>query len=126
MDDVRRNTVFKHMGISRCPAAGQGILDAAALDGQMSELTAQGVALSEKLGKELDAYLAGAGMVFSQLNDDPDAIAELERRLYTPLSGTLDAALATAVRQAKKDGLVDNFIYGSVSPDYLATVMDTL
>ena len=38
----------------------------------------------------------------------------------------LDAALATAVRQAKKDGLVDNFIYGSVSPDYLAAVMDTL
>ncbi len=37
-----------------------------------------------------------------------------------------DAALATAVRQAKKDGLVDNFIYGSVSPDYLAAVMDTL
>lgn len=37
-----------------------------------------------------------------------------------------DAALATAVRQAKKDGLADNFIYGSVSPDYLAAVMDTL
>lgn len=37
-----------------------------------------------------------------------------------------DATLATAVRQAKKDGLVDNFIYGSVSPDYLAAVMDTL
>ena len=37
-----------------------------------------------------------------------------------------DAALATAVRQAKKDGLADNFIYGSVSPDYLAAVIDTL
>lgn len=37
-----------------------------------------------------------------------------------------DAALAAAVRQAKKDGLADNFIYGSVSPDYLAAVMDTL
>ena len=37
-----------------------------------------------------------------------------------------DAALAAAVRQAKKDGLVDNFIYGSVSPDYLVAVMDTL
>lgn len=36
-----------------------------------------------------------------------------------------DAALA-AVRQAKKDGLADNFIYGSVSPDYLAAVMDAL
>ena len=37
-----------------------------------------------------------------------------------------DAALAAAVRQAKKDARVDNFIYGSVSPDYLAAVMDTL
>ena len=37
-----------------------------------------------------------------------------------------DAALALAVRQAKKDGLADNFIYGSVSPEYLAAVMDTL
>ena len=36
------------------------------------------------------------------------------------------AALAAAVRQAKKDGLADNFIYGSVSPDYLAAVMDAL
>ena len=37
-----------------------------------------------------------------------------------------DAAPAAAVRQAKKDGLADNFIYGSVSPDYLAAVMDAL
>ena len=35
-------------------------------------------------------------------------------------------ALAAAVRQAKKDGLVDNFIYGSVSPTYLMAVLDTL
>ena len=35
-------------------------------------------------------------------------------------------ALAAAVRQAKKDGLADNFTYGSVSPDYLAAVMDAL
>ena len=31
-----------------------------------------------------------------------------------------------AERLAKKDGLADNFIYGSVSPDYLAAVMDAL
>ena len=37
-----------------------------------------------------------------------------------------DAALAMSVRQAKKDGLADNFIYGSVSPEYLAAVMDAL
>ena len=37
-----------------------------------------------------------------------------------------DAPLADAVRQAKKDGLVDNFIYCSVSPSYLFAVIDTL
>lgn len=34
--------------------------------------------------------------------------------------------LAAKVRQTKKDGLVDNFIYGSVSPTYLAAVIDAL
>lgn len=37
-----------------------------------------------------------------------------------------DAALADAVRQAKKDKLIDNFIYASVSPTYLSAVIDTL
>ena len=34
--------------------------------------------------------------------------------------------LADKVRQAKKDGLVDNFIYGSVSSTYLSGVIDAL
>lgn len=34
--------------------------------------------------------------------------------------------LADMVRQAKKDGLVDNFIYGSVSSSYLSAVIDAL
>ena len=34
--------------------------------------------------------------------------------------------LANGVRQAKKGGLVDNFIYGSVSSSYLAAVIDAL
>ena len=34
--------------------------------------------------------------------------------------------LADKVRQAKKDGLVDNFIYGSVSSTYLSAVIDAL
>ena len=34
--------------------------------------------------------------------------------------------LADKVRLAKKDGLVDNFIYGSVSSSYLAAVIDAL
>ena len=34
--------------------------------------------------------------------------------------------LADMVRQSKKDGLVDNFIYGSVSSSYLSAVIDAL
>lgn len=34
--------------------------------------------------------------------------------------------LADRVRQAKKDGLVDNFIYGSISSSYLSAVIDAL
>lgn len=34
--------------------------------------------------------------------------------------------LADKVRQAKKDGLVDNFIFGSVSSTYLSAIIDAL
>ncbi len=37
-----------------------------------------------------------------------------------------DELLAADVRQAVKDQLTDNFIYASVSPAYLAGVIDTL
>lgn len=37
-----------------------------------------------------------------------------------------DQKLADRVRQTKKDGLIDNFIYGSVSSTYLSAVIDTL
>ncbi len=37
-----------------------------------------------------------------------------------------DRALVFRVLQAKKDGRIDNFIYASVSPTYLAAVLDTL
>ena len=34
--------------------------------------------------------------------------------------------LAKEVRQAKKDGLIDQFIYGSISATYLADMVDSL
>ena len=34
--------------------------------------------------------------------------------------------LAKEVRQAKKDGLIDQFIYGSISATYLADIVDSL
>ena len=69
----------------------------AALDAQMDELTGHGVAMSEKLGRDLDAFLAAKGIPFDALNDDPKTIAELEKRLYTPLSTTLSAASCSGI-----------------------------
>ena len=37
-----------------------------------------------------------------------------------------DRELARRVLQAKKDGRIDSFIYASVSPTYLAAVLDSL
>ncbi len=37
-----------------------------------------------------------------------------------------DKRLADRVRLAKKDGLIDGFLYGSVSAAYLSAVVDTL
>lgn len=37
-----------------------------------------------------------------------------------------DKKLADKVRLAKKDGLIDSFIYGSVSTNYFSAVIDTL
>lgn len=34
--------------------------------------------------------------------------------------------VAKQVKQAKKDGLIDQFIYGSISAAYLAAIMDSL
>ena len=41
-----------------------------ALAGQMDQLTAQSIALSEELTRELDKQLAAGGRTFSALNDD--------------------------------------------------------
>lgn len=38
----------------------------------------------------------------------------------------VEKKLADSVRQAKKDKLIDNFIYGSISSTYLSAVIDTL
>ena len=61
-----------------------------------------------------------------------DAIAEALRRFDSDCKTVLvvdentERRLADMVRQAKKDGLVDNFIYGSVSSSYLSAVIDAL
>ena len=37
-----------------------------------------------------------------------------------------EKAIAKQVKQAKKDGLIDQFIYGSISATYLADIVDSL
>lgn len=37
-----------------------------------------------------------------------------------------EKTIAREVKQAKKDGLIDQFIYGSISATYLADIMDSL
>lgn len=51
---------------------------------------------------------------------DPDC------KIVLVVDENTEKKLADKVRQAKKDGLIDNFIYGSVSSTYLSAVIDTL
>ena len=37
-----------------------------------------------------------------------------------------EKTIAREVKQAKKDGIIDQFIYGSISATYLADIMDSL
>lgn len=37
-----------------------------------------------------------------------------------------DSEIAESVKQAKLDGLIDQFIYGSISASYLAAILETL
>ena len=39
---------------------------------------------------------------------------------------TSEPQIAEQVCQAKKDGLIDQFIYGSISANYFVALMDTL
>jgi len=49
-----------------------------------------------------------------------------ECKIVLVVDENTEKKLADRVRQAKKDGLVDNFIYGSVSSSYLSAVIDAL
>lgn len=46
--------------------------------------------------------------------------------LLRQLDAAEDTETARQVRQAKKEGLIDQFIYASVSASYLVALMDTL
>ena len=47
-------------------------------------------------------------------------------KLVMMVDETTERRLADQVRRAKKDGLIDSFLYSSVSAAYLAALIDTL
>ena len=57
-----------------------------------------------------------------------DAVRELnpECKIVLIVDENAEKAIAKQVKQAKKDGLIDQFIYGSISASYLADIVDSL
>ena len=57
-----------------------------------------------------------------------DAVRELnpECKIVLIVDENAEKAVAKQVKQAKKDGLIDQFIYGSISATYLADIVDSL
>ena len=57
-----------------------------------------------------------------------DAVRELnpECKIVLIVDENAEKAIAKQVKQAKKDGLIDQFIYGSISATYLADIVDSL
>ena len=57
-----------------------------------------------------------------------DAVKELNIgcKIVLIVDENAEKAVAGQVKQAKKDGLIDQFIYGSISATYLADIVDSL
>ena len=57
-----------------------------------------------------------------------DAVKEKnpECKIVLVVDENAEKAMAKQVKQAKKDGLIDQFIYGSISATYLADIVDSL
>ena len=86
-----------------------------ALAGQMDQLTAQSIALSEELTRELDKQLAAGGRTFSALNDDPGAIAAVETALYPALNTYLKSSACSG---AELSDLYFRLTYPAVDSAY--------
>ena len=57
-----------------------------------------------------------------------DAVREMypDCKIVLIVDENAEKAVAKQVKQAKKDGLIDQFIYGSISATYLADIVDSL
>ena len=62
----------------------------------------------------------------SDLGINPQNDGKVVRLIFPQPTEARRKELAKQVRQAKKDGLIDQFIYGSISATYLADIVDAL
>lgn len=66
--------------------------------------------------------------LFSERMKIRDAVRErnAECKIVLIVDENAEKAVAKKVKQAKKEGLIDQFIYGSISATYLADIVDSL
>ena len=89
--------------------------------------------------RELEQYICLASVFLLEVTTRPDYTMEdrLELRervkavnpdckFVLEVDETSEPQIAEQVCQAKKDGLIDQFIYGSISANYFVALMDTL
>lgn len=62
---------------------------AAALEVKTDELVARSIAMSEEISRSLQTSLQARGITFAELNDNPDALREIQENLYVPLNATM-------------------------------------
>ena len=57
-----------------------------------------------------------------------DAVKEMhpDYKIVLIVDERAEKAIAGRIKQAKKEGLIDQFIYGSISASYLADIVDSL
>ena len=70
---------------------------AAIFTAQMDVLTAQGIELSNTVSGEVESFLAGRGLSFDALNDNPELIAELEDMLIPALKSAMEGSTCSGV-----------------------------
>ena len=68
-----------------------------AMTEQTDIMMARSISLSEEITKELSQYLTANGKAFSDLNDNPQLIMDLEAALYSSLRSALDVKYCSGV-----------------------------
>ena len=76
--------------------------------------------------RDLEQYICLASVFLPEVTKRPDYTMEDRLEFVLEVDETSEPQIAEQVCQAKKDGLIDQFIYGSISANYFVALMDTL